>query len=161
VTTTLPALDSEAPQFEAEDQDGRQVNLRDLKGKWVVLYFYPKDDTPGCTKEACNLRDNYSEIQKRGAVVLGVSGDTAASHRKFIDKYELPFQLLVDDENNSIARAYGAYGTKNLYGKTYDGVLRSTFVIAPDGRIAHVWPKVKPDDHGEEVVAWLDEHAKE
>ena len=161
MTTTLPALDSEAPQFEAEDQDGRQVNLRDLKGKWVVLYFYPKDDTPGCTKEACNLRDNYSEIQKRGAVVLGVSGDTAASHRKFIDKYELPFQLLVDDENNSIARAYGAYGTKNLYGKTYDGVLRSTFVIAPDGRIAHVWPKVKPDDHGEEVVAWLDEHAKE
>lgn len=160
MSTTMPALASEAPTFEAKDQIGQHVSSRDLRGKWVVLYFYPKDDTPGCTKEACNIRDNYAAIQRTGAIVLGVSGDTtAASHQKFAEKYELPFQLLVDDEEHSIARSYGAWGTKNMYGRSYEGVLRSTFIIGPDGRVAHSWPKVKPDAHGEEVLAWLDEHA--
>jgi peroxiredoxin Q/BCP len=152
-------VDSIAPLFRLRDQVGEFTDLRDLRSKWVVLYFYPKDDTPGCTKEACNFRDNYGAIQAAGAVVLGVSGDSAASHKKFAEKYELPFTLLVDDEDHAVARAYGAYGTKTNYGKTYEGVFRSTFIIDPAGRIAKVWPKVKPDAHGGEVLKWLQEHA--
>ncbi len=158
MSTTLPALDSEAPNFEAPDQAGQLVRLRDLRGKWVVLYFYPRDNTPGCTKEACSFRDNHEEIQEFGAVVLGVSGDSEESHRKFAEKHNLPFQLLVDDDH-SIARAYGAWGTKNMYGRTFEGVIRSTFIISPDGRIAKIWPKVKPATHGEEVLQWLKEHS--
>lgn len=154
-----PPVDSEAPAFRLHNQVGDITELRDLRSKWVVLYFYPKDDTPGCTKEACNFRDNYGAIQAAGAVVLGVSGDSAASHKKFAEKYELPFTLLVDDEDHSVARAYGAYGTKTNYGRTYEGVFRSTFIIDPAGRIAKVWPKVKPDAHGGEVLKWLQEHA--
>ena len=156
---TTPLIDTDAPPFELRDQSGQVTRLRDLKGKWVVLYFYPKDDTPGCTKEACNFRDNYGAIQAAGAVVLGVSGDSAASHQKFVEKYDLPFTLLVDDDNHSVARAYGAYGTKTNYGKTYEGVFRSTFIIDPAGRTAKVWAKVKPDNHGEEVLKWLQAHA--
>lgn len=150
-----PAIDTVAPPFELKDQHGQTVRLNDLKGKWVVLYFYPKDDTPGCTREACNLRDNHAALEQLGAVVLGVSADSAAAHAKFADKYSLPFQLLADDHDHAVARAYGAWGTKSMYGRTYEGVFRSTFIINPAGRIAKVWPKVKPDKHGEEALAWL------
>jgi peroxiredoxin Q/BCP len=155
--TAMPAIETDAPKFELKDQSGDEVRLRDLKGKWVVLYFYPKDDTPGCTKEACNFRDNYGALQARGAVVLGVSGDSEASHQKFREKYSLPFQLLADPEHE-IAKAYGAWGTKNNYGRTYEGIIRSTFIIGPDGRIKKTWPRVKPDSHGQEVLTWLTEH---
>ena len=158
---TLPAIETEAPAFSLKDQFGQATNLKDLRGKWIVLYFYPKDDTPGCTKEACNFRDNHAAIQKLGALVLGVSGDSQASHKKFADKYELPFTLLVDDQEHSTARAYGAWGTKNMYGKSYEGIIRSTFIIDPAGRLAHVWPKVKPDQHGEEVLNWLTQNASQ
>src|SRR5690606_29686927 len=128
--------------------------LEDLKGKWVVLYFYPRDNTPGCTREACNFRDNYSDLQAEGAVVLGVSGGSAASKTKFATKYELPFPLLIDSEHE-IARAYGAFGLKKNYGREYEGITRSTVLIDPDGKVAKVWPKVKPDDHGSQVLEWL------
>lgn len=154
----FPAIDSAAPAFSLQDQDGNEVSLASLKGRWTVIYFYPKDDTPGCTKEACSFRDNYAAIQATGAIVLGVSGDSAAAHRKFAGKWGLPFQLLAD-EGNAVAKAFGAWGTKSMYGKTYDGILRSTFVVDPDGKIAKVWPKVKPGTHGAEVLAWLKEHA--
>ncbi len=156
---TLPSVDSEARSFSLKDQFGQITHLRDLRGQWIVLYFYPKDDTPGCTKEACNFRDNYDAIQKTGALVLGVSGDSQESHKKFAEKYDLPFTLLVDDENHSTARSYGAWGTKNMYGKSYEGIIRSTFIIDPAGRLAHMWPKVKPDQHGEEVLNWLKQNA--
>ena len=155
---TMPDVETEAPAFELKDQSGATVDSRDLKGKWVVLYFYPKDDTPGCTKEACNFRDNYGAIQAKGAVILGVSGDSEASHQKFQAKYELPFQLLADP-GNEVARAYGAWGTKQNYGKTYEGIIRSTFIIGPDGRVAKVWRRVKPDAHGQEVLTWLEKNA--
>jgi len=156
---TMPALTAEAPPFELKNQDGEVVRLRDLKGGWVVLYFYPKDDTSGCTREACSFRDNHDAIRATGATVLGISGDTEASHRKFAAKHNLPFQLLVDDDH-AVARAYGAWGMKSMYGRQYEGVLRSTFIIDPAGRIAAVWPKVKPAGHGDEVLAWLREHAR-
>ncbi|HEX6031780.1 MAG TPA: thioredoxin-dependent thiol peroxidase [Tepidiformaceae bacterium] len=154
---SMPPVDTEPPDFELNDQNGQTVRLRDLRGKWVVLYFYPKDDTSGCTKEACSFRDNHGRLQQRGAVVLGVSGDTEASHQKFADKYELPFPLLVDADHE-VAKAYGAWGTKSMYGRSYEGIIRSTFVIGPDGRIAKVWPKVKPAGHGQEVLTWLTQH---
>lgn len=156
---TMPAVAAEAPPFELKDQDGQVVRLRDLKGKWVVLYFYPKDDTSGCTKEACSFRDNHDALLGTGATVLGVSGDSEASHRKFAAKHNLPFRLLVDADH-AVARAYGAWGMKSMYGRQYEGVLRSTFVIGPDGRVAAVWPKVKAAGHGEEVLAWMREHAR-
>lgn len=156
---TMPAVTTEAPPFELKDQAGQTVRLRDLKGKWVVLYFYPKDDTSGCTKEACSFRDNHEGLLATGAIVLGVSGDSEASHRKFAAKNNLPFQLLVDDDH-AVARAYGAWGMKSMYGRQYEGVLRSTFLIGPDGRVAAVWPKVKAASHGEEVLAWMREHAR-
>ncbi len=155
---TMPTVETEAPPFELRNQSGATVDSRTLKGRWVVLYFYPKDDTPGCTKEACNFRDNYGALKANGAVVLGVSGDSEASHQKFRQKYELPFQLL-SDPGNVVARAYGAWGTKQNYGKTYEGIIRSTFIIGPDGRVAKVWKRVKPDAHGEEVLTWLSRNA--
>jgi len=155
---TMPMVSGDAPPFELKDQDGEEVRLRDLKGAWVVLYFYPKDDTAGCTKEACSFRDNHGAIQGAGVIVLGVSGDSEVAHRKFASKYDLPFRLLVDSDH-SVARAYGAWGTKSMYGRQYEGVLRSTFVIGPEGKVAMVWPKVKPEKHGDEVLAWLREHA--
>jgi peroxiredoxin Q/BCP len=152
------SVDSQAPDFSLKDQFGNEVSLSSVKGTWAVIYFYPKDDTPGCTKEACNFRDNHAAIEAAGAIVLGISGDSAATHQKFAAKHSLPFRLLVD-EDHAVARSFGAWGTKNMYGKLYEGIVRSTFVIDPEGRIARVWPKVKPDAHGAEVLDWLKEHA--
>lgn len=152
------AIDSLAPDFALQDQDGNTVSRDSLKGRWAVIYFYPRDDTPGCTREACNFRDNFAALKALGADVLGVSGDSAAAHKKFAAKYELPFTLLVD-AGNEMARAYGAWGKKNMYGKTYEGIIRSTVVISPEGMVARVWPKVKPDSHGEEVLEWLKSRA--
>lgn len=152
------AVDSLAPDFVLQDQDGNAVSRDSLKGKWAVVYFYPKDDTPGCTREACNFRDNFGALKALGADVFGVSGDSGTSHQKFRQKYELPFTLLVDS-GNEMAKAYGAWGTKSMYGKTYDGIIRSTVIISPDGKVAKVWPKVKPDSHGSEVLDWVKAHA--
>jgi len=154
----MPAIGDPAPPFELEDQDGNSVRLADLRGKWVVLYFYPKDNTPGCTREACNFRDNFGALQAAGAQILGVSGDSRASHGKFAEKFELPFPLLVDADH-AIARAYGAFGLKKNYGREYEGIIRSTVIIGPDGAVAKTYPRAKPDSHGEEVLAWLKEHA--
>ena len=156
----MPEIATAAPDFTLTNQAGAVVSLAALRGKWVVLYFYPRDDTPGCTREACNFRDNHAALEEHGAVVLGVSPDTSGAHQKFVAKYDLPFQLLVDDKEHSVARAYGAWGMKKNYGKEYEGINRSTVIITPDGRIAKTWPKVKPDSHGEEVLKWLTEHAK-
>lgn len=143
-----------APAFTLPAQDGAQVSLAGLKGKPVVLYFYPKDDTPGCTKEACSFRDNWEALQAKGVVVLGVSPDTETSHQRFADKYKLPFPLLAD-EGHKIAEAYGAWGEKNMYGKKITGILRTTFLIGPDGVVKHVWKKPKTDIHAEEVLTKL------
>ncbi|MGE3962299.1 MAG: thioredoxin-dependent thiol peroxidase [Dehalococcoidia bacterium] len=140
-----------APAFTLKDQDGKAHSLKDYAGKTVVLYFYPKDDTPGCTKEACSFRDNFSAIEAAGAVVLGVSADDASSHQKFRAKYELPFPLLVD-EGAKVASAYGAWGEKVLYGKTVIGMTRSTFVIGPDGKLVRVWKRVQAEGHGAQVL---------
>lgn len=144
-----------APEFEALDQNGARVSLRDLRGKPVVLYFYPKDDTPGCTKEACSFRDAWGEFERRGAVVLGVSTDPVKSHAKFVEKFRLPFRLLADVDQ-AIVRAYGVLGEKVFMGRRYLGTHRVTFLIGPDGKIAAVWPKVKPEGHAGEVLAALE-----
>lgn len=148
-----------APAFSAKDQAGATVKLAELKGKYVVLYFYPKDMTSGCTVEACEFRDEHSALKKKGAVVLGVSPDGEKSHQKFIAKHELPFQLLVD-EDHAVAEAYGAWGEKSMYGRKFMGIIRSTTLIAPDGTVAKHWPKVKAAGHAAEVLAALVEHAK-
>ena len=140
-----------APPFELPDADGQSVQLADLQGKWVVLYFYPRDNTPGCTKEACGFRDAYAEYQSSDVVVLGVSTDDAKSHTKFAMKYELPFPLLVD-EGGAIAEQYGSYGLKKFMGKEYMGITRGTFIIAPDGKLAKIYRKVKPEPHAQEVL---------
>lgn len=140
-----------APAFSLEDQHGQTVKLSALAGKVVVLYFYPKDDTPGCTTEACSFRDEHTKLQKAGAVVLGVSPDDVKRHAKFAAKYELPFSLLADTEH-AVAERYGAWGEKSLYGRKFMGILRSTFLIGKDGKVARVWPKVRPAGHAEEVL---------
>lgn len=145
------AIGDKAPELGIPDQDGKQVSLKDLKGKQVVLYFYPKDDTPGCTKEACDFRDAVSSIKKTGAVVLGVSLDGQTSHQKFIKKHGLPFPLL-SDEDKTVAKAYGVYKEKNMYGKKYWGIERSTFVLNPDGTVKRIFRKVKVDGHVDEVL---------
>ncbi len=134
-----------APDFEALTDTGETVRLSDFRGKRVVLYFYPKDDTSGCTKQACGFRDNYPVIEERNAVVLGVSPDGQASHRKFKTKYNLPFTLLVD-EDHAIAERYGVWGEKQMYGRTFMGIIRSHFVIDEEGRLADMRVKVSPDD---------------
>lgn len=143
-----------APPFSLEADSGPKVALKDLKGKPVVLYFYPKDDTSGCTTEACEFRDNWKAVQARGAVVLGVSPDTVASHEKFKAKYKLPFTLLADPDH-AVAEAYGAWGEKSMYGRKYHGILRSTFIIDGAGRISTIFPRVKPRGHAAEVLAAL------
>lgn len=141
-----------APNFSAMTNNGGKISLGELKGKSVVLYFYPKDDTSGCTKEACGFRDNFDEFKKRGAVVLGVSPDSVKSHDKFVKKYDLPF-ILVADEDKKIATAYGVWGQKTFWGRKYMGNHRVTFLIGPDGRIRKIWPDVNPDEHSKEVLA--------
>lgn len=140
-----------APAFTATNADGETVSLKDLRGQKVVLYFYPKDDTPGCTKEACSFRDAFAAFKKRGIEVLGISPDSEASHKKFTTKYKLPFTLLAD-ANHSIADAYGVYGEKKFMGRTYMGVKRMTFLIDEKGKIKKVFEKVKPDQHAQEVL---------
>ncbi len=147
-----------APDFTLPDQSGATVSLAALAGKQVVVYFYPKDDTPGCTVEACSFRDEYAALKKRDAVVLGVSPQGSDSHARFAHKYSLPFPLLADTDHQ-LAEAFGAWGEKNNYGRTYMGILRSTFIIGPDGRLSHVWPKVKTKGHGAEVLAALEGRA--
>jgi peroxiredoxin Q/BCP len=143
-----------APAFRLPSDAGPPVALKDFKGRPVVLYFYPKDDTSGCTIEACEFRDNWRAVEAAGAVVLGVSPDGVASHGKFKRKYELPFTLLAD-EDHAVAEAYGAWGEKSMYGRKYFGVLRTTYVIDAQGKIAHVFEKVKPRGHAAEVLAAL------
>lgn len=143
-----------APDFLLDADDGSAVSLSSFSGKTVVLYFYPKDDTPGCTKEACGFRDAWDKFLEKGAVVLGVSPDKTQSHAKFRTKYDLPFKLLADPEAR-VLKAYGAWGEKSMYGKSYEGVLRSTFVIDKEGVIVKVFPKVKPEGHAEEILALL------
>ena len=142
---------STAPPFKTTDQSGNSVNLKDLRGQKVVLYFYPKDDTPGCTKEACSFRDEFATFRKRGITVLGVSPDSEASHQKFAAKYKLPFTLLADSDRK-IAEAYGVWGKKKFMGRTYMGVHRTTFLIDEKGKIKRVFEKVKPEDHASEVL---------
>ncbi len=140
-----------APLFTTQDQNGHEIKLSQFKGKKVILYFYPKDNTPGCTAQACNLRDNYTELQKKGYQVLGVSKDNAASHTKFIEKYDLPFPLLMD-ENHSINELYGVWKEKNMFGKKYMGTQRTTFVIDAEGNIEEVIKKVKTKEHTEQIL---------
>jgi peroxiredoxin Q/BCP len=143
---------SAAPNFTAKNANGETVRLKDLRGRKVVLYFYPKDDTPGCTKEACSFRDEFSDFKKSGIEVLGVSVDSEASHQKFAAKYQLPFTLLADPDH-SIADAYGVYGEKKFMGRTYMGVKRITFLIDEKGKVKKVFEKVKPAEHAREVLA--------
>lgn len=142
-----------APPFTAATAGG-PVSLADFRGKNVVLFFYPKDNTPGCTKEACGIRDAFEKITKRGAVVLGVSTDSVKSHIKFTEKFKLPFTLLAD-EDKKIVNAYGVWGPKRFMGVNYMGTSRVTFLIGPDGRIRRIWPKVKPEEHAAEILAAL------
>lgn len=141
-----------APSFALPDAEGNLVKLEDLQGKWVVLYFYPRDNTPGCTKEACGFRDAYADYQTSDVVVLGVSTDDAKAHTKFATKYDLPFPLLVD-EGGAIASEYGSYGLKKFMGKEYMGISRSTFIIDPEGKLAKIYRKVKPEPHAQEVLS--------
>jgi len=150
----MPKEGEPAPDFRLPADDGKTYALRDLRGKKVVLYFYPKDDTPGCTKEACSFRDNLSRVQSKGAIVLGVSKDDLESHAKFREKYSLSFPLLSDPEGKVLS-AYGVWKEKNLYGKTFMGIERTTFVIDEGGRIQKVFPRVKVDGHVDEVLAAL------
>lgn len=139
-----------APDFKGLDQDGKEISLSGFTGKKLVLYFYPKDNTPGCTAEACNLRDHYSDFLEKGYAVAGVSADTEKSHQKFISKYELPFPLIADTDKK-ILKAYDAWGKKKMYGKEYDGILRKTFVISEDGFVEKIIDKVKTKEHNLQI----------
>ena len=145
-----------APAFSLKNTDGKTVKLSDFKGKKLVLYFYPKDLTPGCTKEACSFRDEYATLKKRGIEVAGVSADEPGLHQKFTEKYSLPFTLLSDPDHAMIEK-YGAWGEKNMYGKKYMGIMRYTYIIDEEGRIAHIFHKVKPDTHAADVLKAIEE----
>lgn len=153
---TSMKLGQKAPDFTTQDDSGKTVKLSDFKGKNVVLYFYPKDDTPGCTKEACNFRDGLGAIRKKGAVVLGVSADSVESHKKFKSKFDLNFPLLADTEKK-IIESYGVWKEKSMYGRKYMGIERTTFIIGKDGKVTHIFPKVKVGDHVDEVLDALNE----
>lgn len=153
-SSPYPAVGSKAPAISATGSEGKTVTLSAFKGKTVVLYFYPKDNTPGCTKEACGFRDTHSKLKRAGIVVVGVSPDSVASHLKFIEKFDLPF-LLIADTDKAVAKAYGVWQQKTMAGRKYMGVVRTTFIIDGNGKIAHVFEKVKAAGHEEEVLAWI------
>ena len=157
MTDTMPQAGKPAPLFTGETDSGTSVSLANFQGKWIVLYFYPKDDTPGCTKEACSLRDSFQAISDVNAVVLGVSLDAPASHQKFIEKFGLPFTLIADTDH-AISDLYGVYGEKVRCGKVSLGITRATFLIDPSGIIRKVFTKVNVDNHGEEVLAAIREN---
>jgi thioredoxin-dependent peroxiredoxin len=140
-----------APDFKGKDQNGKQVSLTDFKGKKLILYFYPKDDTPGCTAQACNLKDNYTQLKQKGYEILGVSADSEAKHQKFIEKYNLPFRLIADTDKE-ICKQFGVWGEKKFMGKTFDGIHRITFVISEDGIIEEVIKKVDTKNHSEQLA---------
>jgi peroxiredoxin Q/BCP len=154
--TSIPAVGERAPEFALPDETGTVHRLADQPGRWTIVYFYPKDDTPGCTVEACEFRDANQTIHERGADVWGISPQGATSKRAFREKFGLPFVLLADTDH-AVAEAYGSWVEKQNYGKTYWGVARRTFLVDPAGRIARTWPKVKPEGHAAEVLAALDE----
>jgi thioredoxin-dependent peroxiredoxin len=151
---SLLAVGTQAPDFTTTDQDGKKRSLSDFKGKRVILYFYPKDNTSGCTKEACAFRDHFDEFRRLGVEILGVSVDSEKSHQSFVQKHGLPFTLLADTDKR-LVEAYGVWGEKRLYGKKYMGTNRVTYLIDEGGKIAAVFPKVKPDTHAEEILAIL------
>ncbi len=152
----MPTVGELAPDFELTDDEGRVHRLSDRRGHFTTVYFYPEDDTPGCTKEACSFRDADSAFKQTGTEVWGISPQNAASKAAFRAKYGLPFTLLADDDHR-VADLYGAWGEKKNYGRTYMGIIRSSFLVGPDGRVARAWPKVKADGHGDEVLAALRE----
>jgi thioredoxin-dependent peroxiredoxin len=143
-----------APDFSLPDADGREVTLSEFRGQPVIIYFYPRDDTPGCTKQACGIRDAWSEFTEAGAAVLGISPDDVGSHARFRDKHDLPHTLLADPDTEVI-RAYGAWGKRKMYGRQYEGVIRSTVIVDAEGTVAARWPKVRPKEHADEVLAAL------
>lgn len=143
-----------APDFSLPSSDGKDLSLKDFRGKKVVLYFYPKDDTPGCTKEACSFTENLARVKRKGAVVLGISADSPQAHRKFIEKYDLSFPLL-SDESRKVIEAYGVWKEKAFMGRKYMGIERTTFIIDEKGKISHIFPKVKVEGHTEEVLKSL------
>src|SRR5882724_8422528 len=147
-------VNDKAPAFSLLDQDGNKVSLKDLTGRTVVLFFYPKADTPGCTVEACGFRDTYKKIQATGAVILRISADTSAKQKKFEEKFKLPYPLLADVDKR-VCEAFGVIQEKSMYGKKYMGIARMTFIIGATGKIEHIYEKVKPDGHAEEVLAYL------
>ncbi|MGE5541160.1 MAG: thioredoxin-dependent thiol peroxidase [Bacillota bacterium] len=152
----FPRVGTAAPDFTLLDQDGKEHRLSAYRGKWVLIYFYPKDDTPGCTKEACAIRDADPDFSTLDAVVLGISADSVKSHKKFAEKYELTFPLLAD-EDKTVINAYGVWGLKKFMGREYEGILRTSFLVDPNGKIAYVYEKVKPEQHAAEVIADLKE----
>ncbi|HOF87474.1 MAG TPA: thioredoxin-dependent thiol peroxidase [Armatimonadota bacterium] len=156
---TMPQAGQPAPEFTAVTETGEQISLSDYRGKWVVLYFYPRDNTPGCTMEACSLRDSHAALTGADAVVLGVSTDSAAAHQRFITKFGLPFTLIADTDT-AVSTRYGVYGEKSLYGKSFLGITRTTFIIDPDGIIRTVFTKVNVSRHGEEVLAAIQGDAR-
>lgn len=153
--TAIPQAGSIAPDFTLPDQDGIERSLSAYRGQTVLLYFYPKDDTPGCTKEACAIRDSFPAFDSSKAAVLGISPDSVKSHKKFAEKYGLPFTLLAD-EGHRVADEYGVWGKKKFMGREYEGVLRTSFLIGPDGKILKVYESVKPEQHAAEVLADLE-----
>jgi peroxiredoxin Q/BCP len=152
-------VNDKAPEFTLQDENGKEISLKALRGKVVVLYFYPRADTPGCTVEACEFRDTFKQMQKTGAVLLGISPDTPKAQKKFQEKFQLPFSLLADADKK-VADAFGVLQEKNMYGKKVMGIVRTTFIIGPDGKIQHIFPKVKAEGHAGEVLAYLKESAK-
>lgn len=148
----FPGIQNKAPEFFLPDQNGQSRTLADFLGQWVVLYFYPKDDTPGCTKEACSFRNGFARFKREGVVILGISADSVKKHAKFVEKYELPF-LLLADEQKTVVEQYGVWVKKKFMGREYMGILRTTFLIDPAGKIAKIYENVKPEGHAEEVLA--------
>ena len=151
---TLMNIGDQVPDLKLPASNGEQVSLKDFEGKYIVLYIYPKDDTPGCTKQACAFRDTHKDFEDLNAVIIGLSKDGESSHEKFINKYELPF-LLLSDENLELMKVFGAWKEKSMYGRTFLGVQRSTFLIDPQGKVVHIWPKVRVAGHIEKVLEEL------